>query len=73
MFFKNISFSLIVEALRGLEIGTLIISHDDSQKIKNPGKEWIALGTKFPKNYSTKKNVATTAVPFLFPKFKVMR
>lgn len=50
MFFKNISFSLIVEALRGLEIGTLIISHDDSQKIKNLGKEWIALGTKFQKN-----------------------
>ena len=64
MFFKNISFSLIVEALRGLEIGTLIISHDDSQKIKNPGKQWIALGMKLPKNYSTKKNVADRS-PFL--------
>lgn len=42
VFFGNIPFTLIVEDLRSLKVGTMIISYNDSES-KNSGKDWVGL------------------------------
>lgn len=71
VFFKNISFFLMVEALRGLEVGTLGISHSDSQKAKKSGTVCSPRNVG-PKHVFRKINGASS-VPFLFLLFKTMR